>query len=147
MSARLLRSQHGPAITPTTPEIVAAVTARLSVLAQEGESFTTPDLEETRWAAAFAQRATDWAGYRVRRVREGEYQDCHIISARIVARDPLRYRHVFGYALGSDAHWRTHSWVHDRQTGELIEPTPLKRRAYIGVELTPEEAADFEGEA
>lgn len=146
MTPRPLRSQHGPAITPASDAVVAAVTARLSALADAGESFTTPDAQEERWALAFAARAVAWSGRRVRTARGAAWQECHLVASRVVASDPLRYRHVFGYALDTDSHWRTHSWVHDTKSGDLIETTPSKRAAYIGVELTPDEAADFDAE-
>lgn len=142
----VLRAQHGSAINPADAAIVAAVTVRLSALAETGESFTTPDAGETRWASAFGARAVAWSGRKVRKVRGAEWQECHAITSRVVAQDPTRYHHVFGYALDSDTHWRTHSWILDIMTGELIEPTPSVRKAYIGVELTPEEAAIFAAE-
>lgn len=146
MASHPLRSQHGPAITAAADEVVTAVTTRLSMLASAGESFTTPDVAEERWARAFAARAVLWSGRRVRKARGNAWQECHAVSSRLVAGDPQRYRHVFGYALNGDSHWRTHSWVHDTLSGDIIEPTPLVRRVYIGVELTAREAGDFEAE-
>lgn len=142
-SGRLLRAQHGPAITPADPALVAAVTDRLSTLAAgAGVTFTTPDQGEAAWAAAFAERARVWSGYPVTRAQGARRGACHEICSAIVARDPVRFHHVFGYALDdSGGHWRTHSWVIDTRTGRLIEATPSPRVAYIGVELTAEEAA------
>ena len=142
---RLLRSQHGPAINPADPALVAAVTARLSALAEDGESFTTPDASEAVWAAAFAARAVNWKGFKVRVAKGAEWQACHDMTSDLVASDPARYRHVFGYARDRDTHWRTHSWVHDTATNSLIEMTPGVRKAYLGAELTPIEASVFLG--
>ena len=98
-------------------------------------------MSEAEWSAAFADRARVWSGYTVTRARGARRGACHEMTSSIVAGDPVRFRHVFGYALSrSDGHWRTHSWVLDTRTGKLIETTPSPRIAYIGVELTAEEA-------
>ena len=140
---QLLRSQHGSAIQPVPAKLVAAVTVRLSALAAEGESFTTPDKADSRLVKLFAKRAVGWPAKPARRAPKAEWQECHRVSAELVASDNVRYALIFGYALDSDAHWRTHSFVLDRQRHMLVEPTPLLRRAYIGVELDAAEAADF----
>ena len=140
---KLLRAQHGSAINPVADEVVAAVTVRLSELADEGESFTTPDKGERRWAELFAQRAVCWPAKPARRAPKAEWQECHQVAAELAGSDSARYALIFGYALDNDAHWRTHSFVFDRKRHMLVEPTPLLRRAYIGVELDAQEAADF----
>ena len=59
--------------------------------------------------------------------------------------DPARYARVFGYALDSDPHWRTHSWLIEHKSGRIIEPTPHIRTAYVGVELTAAETLSVGG--
>jgi hypothetical protein len=135
----LLRAQHGPAISPASPQVVAGVSRRLSALASAGESFTTPDEAESGLAILFAERAVAWPTDGAKAARGAEWQMCHDIAEGMALGDPSRYRRVFGYALGNDEHWRTHSWVVDRRTCRIVEPTPKVRRAYVGVELTTEE--------
>lgn len=134
-----LRPQHGPAIAPADADVVAGVTARLSLLASAGESFTTPDQWQATWARAFARRAVVWNGP-ARRGRGAERNGCFAVTLALVASDPERYRYVFGWALDTgDLHWRTHAWALDTRTGRIVEPTPSPRVAYIGVELSHDE--------
>jgi alkylation response protein AidB-like acyl-CoA dehydrogenase len=137
---RLLRAQHGPAISPAGRQVVAGVTARLSALATSGKSFTTPDVSESGVAVLFAQRAVAWPIDGAKIARGARWTMCHDIASAMALAHPAYYRRVFGWALSDDEHWRTHSWVVDRRTGRIIEPTPQVRRAYIGVELTIEES-------
>jgi hypothetical protein len=137
---RPLRAQHGPAISPARPRVVAGVTRRLSALASAGESFTTPDEYESDLAILFAQRAVAWPTEGAKIARGARWRQCHDIAERMALRNPSRYHRVFGWALGCDEHWRTHSWLVNRQTGRIVEPTPEVRRAYVGVELTIEES-------
>ena len=134
-----LRAQHGPAISPASPSVVAGVARRLSALASAGASFTTPDESESALAILFAERAVVWPTERAKIARGAEWRACHDIAERLALGNPERYHRVFGYALGHDAHWRTHSWVVDLRTRRIIEPTPAVRRAYVGVELTTQE--------
>jgi hypothetical protein len=132
-AARLLRAQP--------KALVKAVAARLSAADPRGISFTTPDVGETALAALFAARAVAFSPAGAKVARGARSQMCHAISEALAMAEPEHYARVFGYALGSDTHWRTHSWVIDRRTGRIVEPTPLIRKAYVGVELSVAETA------
>jgi hypothetical protein len=134
-----LRAQHGPAVSPAGRHVVAGVTRRLSALASAGESFTTPEDYESDLALLFVERAVAWSTDGAKIAPGAEWRSCHDIAERMALREPSRYHRVFGYALGRDSHWRTHSWLVDRRTRRIVEPTPAVRRAYVGVELTTEE--------
>ena len=127
-------------ISPASRQIVAGVTSRLSALAPTGKSFTTPDVYESGLAILFAQRAVAWPTDGAKVVRGAKWTMCHDIAEAMAVADPSRYRRVFGWALSDDEHWRTHSWLVDLRTRRIVEPTPQVRRAYVGVELTPEES-------
>ena len=62
----------------------------------------------------------------------GERSNCHENSAKLHRENSSRYAVVTGYALSDDGIWRPHSWVHDGETGEIIETTE-KRAIYFGV--------------
>ena len=127
------------AISPAGRRVVAGVTRRLQALASAGESFTTPDEYESDLALLFAERAVAWSTDGAKVMPGAEWRLCHDIAEAMALRQPSRYHRVFGYALGADSHWRTHSWLVDRRTRRIIEPTPAVRLAYVGVELTTDE--------
>lgn len=137
--SQVLRAQHGPAISPASRPVVAGVKRRLSALASAGESFTTPAEHESDLALLFAKRAVAWSSDGAKIAPGAEWRSCHDIAERMAVAQPPRYHRVFGYALGLDSHWRTHSWLVDLRTRRIVEPTPRIRQAYIGVELTTEE--------
>ena len=79
------------------------------------------------------------------RVAKGENGRCHEEAfdqweSRLGTSTPLRL--VTGWALGDqngDGIWRAHSWTLD-QKDRVVEPTRIRRDAYVGVILTTREA-------
>ena len=139
--ARKLVNRHGTAINPTSPRLIAQVA---KVLAPHGgSSFLTPDAADDPLTERLVKGGQIWS-QRIVRARNARMNACHDVASQMMAQDPSRYRHVYGYALTDDDQmWRTHSWVHDQKNDRLLEPTPVSRNKYFGVGLTDHESAPF----
>ncbi|CAM3758686.1 hypothetical protein [Deinococcus frigens] len=77
---------------------------------------------------------------------QGRGNQCHLNTASYYRKNPQRYRIVSGFGLNQDSDgvgcWRSHSWVFDTKTKEIVE-TVFPRDLYYGVLLTDEEAEAF----
>jgi hypothetical protein len=129
-----LRNQHGPVINPSDPELVRQLGSALAP--HGGESFVTPDVADDADTNRLVVSGHIWP-QKVVRAKAAEHNACHEVAADIHSQDPSRFTHIYGYALtADDGMWRSHSWVHDRRTDQLIEPTPSSRAKYFGVALS-----------
>lgn len=96
------------------------------------------DLELARGEFMYGDRA---------RLEIGRPNQCHKNSAELFELNPETTRIVTGWAFIQQDLWVQHSWLihyltEDYKKYELVETT-LKRDAYFGVVLTPEECYEF----